>query len=251
MLKAAEIADQLTTVLTHLRRLKDPIRYRQACASMTYQDIKIVDGLLDMTSLLHDEPDDVPEDSPRESVGGLPGRPSEWTDEYYLEYKKWEGLPKRPPCAPSTPMEFQKAPSFEQLAEMFDPCSKRSGEQDLLKAAQNASPLPARKSEIRMQFDLKAKAKATATKKKPAAASSPPKKKPAAATSPPKKKPAAATSSPKKPLKMCRKNIASRAYHKAKNAATKAGLNEQQCLDAGRQAAKEALAECDAKGTTA
>ena len=240
MLKAAEIADQLTTVLTHLRRLKDPIRYRQACASMTYQDIKIVDGLLDMTSLLHDEPDDVPEDSPRESVGGLPGRPSEWTDEDYLEYKKWEGLPKRPPCAPSTPMEFQKAPSFEQLAEMFDPCSKRSGEQDLLKAAQNASPLPARKSEIRKQFDLKSKAKATATKKKPAAATSPPKKKPAAATSP-----------PKKPLKMCRKNIASRAYHKAKNAATKAGLNEQQCLDAGRQAAKEALAECDAKGITA
>ena len=130
-----------------------------------------------------------------------------------------------------------KAPSFEQLAEMFDSCSKRSGEQDLLKAAQNASPLPARKSEIRKQFDLKSKAKATATKKKPAAA-----------TSPPKKKPAAATSSPKKPLKMCRKNIASRAYHKAKNAATKAGLNEQQCLDAGRQAAKEALAECDAKG---
>ena len=229
MLKAAEIADQLTTVLTHLRRLKDPIRYRQACASMTYQDIKIVDGLLDMTSLLQDEPDDVPEDSPRESVGGLPGRPSEWTDEDYLEYKKWEGLPKRPPCAPSTPMEFQKAPSFEQLAEMFDSCSKRSGEQDLLKAAQNASPLPARKSEIRKQFDLKSKAKATATKKKPAAATSP----------------------PKKPLKMCRKNIASRAYHKAKNAATKAGLNEQQCLDAGRQAAKEALAECDAKGTTA
>jgi hypothetical protein len=241
LLKAAEIADQLTTVLNHLRRLKDPIRYRQARASMTTKDIKIVDGLLDMTNLLpDDEPDDVPEDSPRESVGGLPGRPSEWTDEDYLEYKKWEHFPKRPPCAPSTPEEFQKAPSFEQLVEMFEKCSKASGEQDLLKAAQNSSPLPARKSEIRVQFDLKAKAKATATKKKPAAATSPPKTKPAAATSP-----------PKKPLKMCRKNIASRAYHKAKNAATSRGLNKQQCLDAGRQAAKEALAECDAKGITA
>ena len=220
---------------------------------MTTKDIKIVDGLLDMTNLLQDdEPDDVPEDSLRESVRGLPGRPSGWTDEDYLEYKKYEHCPKRPPWVPSTPTppgtptrseakQFQKAPSFEQLVEMFDACSKASGEQDLLKDAQNSSPLPARKSEIRIQFDLKAKAKATATKKKPAAATSPPKK-PAQA---------GGTQSKGTGLKMCRKNIASRAYHKAKNAASSRGLNKQQCLDAGRQAHKEALAECDAKGITA
>ena len=242
MLKAAEIADQLTTVLNHLRRLKDPIRFRQACASMTTKDIKIVTGLLDMTNLSQDdEPDDVPEDSPRESVGGLPGRPSAWTDEDYLEYKKYEHHPKRPPWAPSTPKEFQKQPSFEQLAEMFDVYSKDSVEQALLKAAQNSSPLPATKSGIRMQFDLKAKTKATATKKKPAAATSP------------SKKPAQAggTQSKRTGLKMCRKNIASRAYHQAKNAAASRGLNQQECLAAGRRAHREALADCDAKGITA
>lgn len=151
-----EWSDRFTTVLGHLRRLLQPIRYNQAIQSMSEPDIQVLNGLLE---LLTDEAE--PSKKKKEEPQPAPKKP-----ELKSDLKKLEETPKK---------NFALVSELEQEGFMGDISQEEiPATQDLvseLSPCESVPKVPTSKDKIKAGWDSEAVLKKpAAAMKRPAAA---------------------------------------------------------------------------------
>jgi len=68
-MKAAQVADQMTTMLTHVRRLKDSVRWRQCTSQVTTGDSAILQKMVGMLQVRGSAPQTPPQTPKRRCKG--------------------------------------------------------------------------------------------------------------------------------------------------------------------------------------